>query len=127
MENHQITEKIIGYAFKVHKSLGFGFLEKVYENALALELRNNGNLLVHQQFPIPVHYGGEVVGEYFVDILVEKTILVEIKSTNQIAKEHEAQIVNYLTATKLDHGLLINFGPSVMIRHKYRLYSPGKK
>jgi GxxExxY protein len=122
MEIHSITEKIIGCAYKVHNALGSGFLEKVYENALAMELRDGEDLSVKTQHPIPVFYRGKSVGEYFADLLVEETILVEIKAALQIHKEHEAQLVHYLTATKLDHGLLINFGPSVEVRHKYRTF-----
>jgi GxxExxY protein len=118
-----ITEKIIGCAYKVHNSLGSGFLEKVYEIALAMELRDGENLTVLTQHPISVFYRNQPIGEYFADLLVEESVLVEIKAVLQIHKEHEAQLVHYLTATKLDHGLLINFGPSVEVRHKYRTYS----
>jgi GxxExxY protein len=123
MDIHSITEKIIGSAYKVHNSLGPGFLEKVYENALAMEIRDGENLSVKTQHPVSVFYRGKSVGEYFVDLLVEDSVLVEIKAVLQIHKEHEAQLVHYLTATKLDHGLLINFGPSVEVKHKYRIYS----
>jgi GxxExxY protein len=122
MEIQTITEKIIGCSFKVHNILGHGFLEKVYENALAIELREGENLNVKTQYPIPVFYRNQSVGEYFVDLLVEDSVLVEIKSVLQIHKEHEAQLVHYLTATKLDHGLLINFGSSVEVKHKYRKF-----
>jgi GxxExxY protein len=117
-----VTEKIIGCAYKVHNSLGPGFLEKVYENALAMELRDEQNLAVKTQHPITVFYRDRPVGEYFADLLMEEILLVEIKASLQIHKAHEAQLLHYLTATKLDHGLLINFGPSVEIRHKYRVY-----
>jgi GxxExxY protein len=123
MDIHLVTEKIICCAYKMHNSLGSGFLEKVYENALAMELRDGENLTVKTQYPISVFYRGQTVGEYFADLLVEETVLVEIKAALQIHKEHEAQIVHYLTATKQGHGLLINFGPSVDVRHKYRIYS----
>jgi GxxExxY protein len=123
MDIQTITEKIIGCAYKVHNSLGAGFLEKVYENALTIELKDGENLSVKTQHPIPVFYRDQSVGEYFADLLVEDSVLVEIKAVLQIHKEHEAQLVHYLTATKLDHGLLINFGPSVEVKHKYRTYS----
>jgi hypothetical protein len=123
MDIRLVTEKIIGCAYKVHNFLGSGFLEKVYENALAMELRDGQNLNVKTQYPITVFYRDRSVGEYFSDLLVEKMVLVEIKASLQIHREHEAQLVHYLTATKLDHGLLINFGPSVEVRHKYRTYS----
>jgi len=126
MDIQTLTEKIIGCAYKVHNSLGQGFLEKVYENALAMELRDGEKLAVKTQYPIPVFYRGQSVGEYFADLLVEEAVLVEIKAALQIHKEHEAQLVHYLTATNLDHGLLINFGPSVEVRHKYRTYSKKK-
>jgi GxxExxY protein len=123
MDIHSITEKIIGCAYTVHTFLGSGFLEKVYENALAMELKDGDNLDVKMQYPISVFYRDQIVGEYFADLLVEETVLVEIKAVLHIHKEHEAQLVHYLTATKMDHGLLINFGPSVEVRHKYRIYS----
>ena len=123
MDIRLVTEKIIGCAYKVHNSLGSGFLEKVYENAIVIELRDGEKLDVRTQHPISVFYRGQIIREYFADLLVEENVLVEIKAVIQIHKEHEAQLVHYLTATKLDHGLLINFGPSVEVRHKYRTYS----
>jgi len=122
MDVRKLTERIIGISFEVHNHLGFGFLEKVYENALVMELRDCEGLLVKQQFPIPVFYKGVKVGEYFADLLIEDVVLVEIKSVSQILKEHEAQLVHYLTATQIDHGLIINFGPSVIVKHKFREY-----
>lgn len=121
-----ITEKIIGCSFRVHNQLGCGFLEKVYENALALELRTQEGFSVKQQHPIPVYYSNQKVGEYFADLFVEDTFIVEIKAVNRLLQEHEAQLVHYLTATRIDHGLLINFGTSVAIRHKYRNYKKKK-
>jgi len=126
METHLLCGKIIGCAFRVHNHFGFGFLEKVYENALAIELGMMEGFSVHQQHPIPVYYRGAKVGEYFADLLVEESVIVELKSVTQIGKEHEAQLVHYLIATGIDHGLLINFGPSVMIKHKYRDYVKKK-
>ncbi len=123
MDIYNLTERIIGISFEIHNCLGYGFLEKVYENALAVDLRRCEGLSVEQQHPIPVFYKDIIVGEYFADLLIEKEIIVEVKSVTQIIKEHETQLVHYLTATKKDHGLLINFGPSVMIKHKYRIYS----
>jgi len=106
-----ITEKILRAFFKkVYHSLGYGFLEKVYENALALELRRMG-LKVVQQARIPVYYAGEIVGEYFADLLVEDAVIVEIKAARRILPEHEAQLLNYLRATPYEVGLLLNFGP----------------
>ncbi len=121
MVDKEITERIIGCAFTVHSKLGTGFLEKVYENALALELGKN-RLSVQQQVPVTVHYDGFSVGEYFADLLVENRIICELKANQAIAPEHEVQLVNYLAATGFDIGLLINFGKSVNVRRKYRSY-----
>jgi GxxExxY protein len=104
-----LTEKIIGAFYKVYNSLGYGFLEKVYENALTIELRKLG-LQVEQQKPITVYYNDRVVGEYFADLVVNELILLELKATRQLAKEHEAQLLNYLKATTIEVGLLLNFG-----------------
>ncbi|MCL6613018.1 MAG: GxxExxY protein [Firmicutes bacterium] len=120
MYGDELTEAIIGCAFKVHNTLGPGFLEKVYENALAIELRNAG-LLVEQQVPIKVYYDQYVVGEYFADLLVQGCIIVELKAIQSLTKEHEVQLVNYLVATKIEIGLLINFGSSVQVKRKHRI------
>ena len=116
--NVELTEKIIGCAYEVHKVLGSGFVEKVYENAFACELRTNC-LLVECQKPIVVRYKGWVVGEYVADIVVENVIIIELKAIEQIVDVHEVQLKNYLKATGLEVGLLINFGKSVEIRRKY--------
>ena len=116
-----VTGKIIACTFKVHRTLGAGFLEKVYENALLLELRKCGSK-VQQQIPIKVHYDGESVGEYFADLLVEDRIICEPKAADVLKKDHEIQLVNYLAATGLDTGLLINFGQSVTVKRKFRRY-----
>lgn len=121
MEEKDITEKNINCAFKVHNILGFGFLEKVYENALVIELAKE-SLKVKQQEPVKVYYRGEVVGEYCVDLLVENRIVVELKSVRTLIKEHEVQLVNYLNAAEIDFGLLINFGTSVQVKRKFRKY-----
>lgn len=119
-----LTERVIGLAFSVHRTLGPGFLEKVYENALKLELLEAG-LRVEQQKPLAVYYRDQPVGEYFADLIVERRLLVELKAGRSIAREHEVQLVNYLTACRLDDGLLINFGPSVEARRKFRQYKPS--
>ena len=106
-----ITEQIIGCAYKVSNALGSGFLEKVYENALAHELRKCG-LLVQQKFPIAVKYDGVVVGDYEADLIVEGLVLVETKAVAQFNEVHLAQCMNYLRATGLKICLLINFGTS---------------
>lgn len=122
-QHDPVTEKIIGCAFRVHNTLGAGFLEKVYENALALALRKQG-LRVTQQQPIRVYYEGEVVGEYYADLCVEDRIILEVKAIEALSKVHEVQLVNYLVATRLDVGLLINFGRSVDVKRKYREHRP---
>lgn len=121
MKDDETTHKIIGCAYRVHNVLGHGFLEKVYENALRIELAKNG-LQVRQQEPICVKYDGQVVGEYYADLWVEDRVAVELKAARMISKEHETQLVNYLSATGIDTGLLINFGSSVQVKRKFREY-----
>jgi len=121
METRKITELIIGCAYRVHNALGSGFLEKVYENALKIELELAG-LEVRQQAPIEVRYRAQPVGEYYADLLVEQQVIVEVKAVQQAGKEHEVQLVHYLTATGIEDGLLINFGPSVQVKHKFETY-----
>lgn len=104
-----LNYKIVGAAFEVYKTIGYGFLEKVYENALLVELKLKG-LSAENQCPINVFYKGENVGEYKVDILVEKKIIVELKADKEYNRIHEAQILNYLKATDMKVGILINFG-----------------
>jgi GxxExxY protein len=104
-----ITEKIIGCAFKVSTELGTGFVEKVYENALAHELRKAG-LEVKQQFPIRVNYDGAVVGEFLCDQLVNGSVIIELKAVKQLEPVHMAQCLNYLKATGFKVCLLMNFG-----------------
>ena len=106
-----ITEQIIKAFYKVYNTLGHGFLEKVYENALAIELRQQG-LSVVQQAPIKVHYNGRLVGEYYADLLVEGKVIVELKTAEALTDEHHAQLLNYLKATEIEVGLILNFGPS---------------
>ena len=118
---NELTSKIIKAAFNVHNVLGAGFLEKVYHNAMLIELNEMG-LNVVSQFPADVFYKGYQVGEYYADLMVENCILVEIKAIEHLLPIHEIQLVNYLNATKTDHGLLINFGTSVALKHKYRIY-----
>lgn len=105
---NQLTEKIIACAYKVSNTLGSGFLEKVYENALAHELRKSG-LQVEQQFPIQVHYDGQVVGDYQADMLVNHQIILELKTVDTLSDIHLAQCLNYLKATGLHLCLLLNF------------------
>jgi GxxExxY protein len=112
-----ITEKAIGSLFKVHNTLGFGFSEKVYENSLAIELRKAG-FQVEQQKSITVCYEGDVVGEYFADILVNGVVILELKSVQSLNAEHEAQLLNYLKSTTIEVGLLLNFGPRTEYKRK---------
>ena len=115
-----LTEKVIGAAFRVHNELGFGFLESVYEKALAIELYSAG-VSFQTQAPIKVFYQSQIVGEFVCDILIDEQLIVELKSVSKISTTHEVQLVNYLTATKIDIGLLINFGPSkVDVKRKYK-------
>ncbi len=113
---NKISEKIIGCAFTVSNTLGSGFLEKVYQNALVIELLNEG-LEVEKEKAITIFYQGKVVGEYFADILVNQQIIIETKAVQSLNEIHQAQLLNYLKATKLPLGLLINFGtPKVQIK-----------
>lgn len=115
--HEEITEKIIKSYFKVYNTLGYGFLEKVYENALAIELRKNG-LEVKCQYPISVLYESEIVGEYFADIIVNNIVVIELKATKEISEYNECQLINYLKATNIELGLLLNFGKEAEYRRK---------
>ncbi len=108
MDINEITYQIRGAVFEVNRILGFGFLEKVYEKALIIELLVRG-LRAENQVPIEVIYKDEVVGEYFADIVVEGQVIIELKAVEQLQKIHEAQLLNYLKATSYKIGLLINF------------------
>lgn len=121
LEHRELTSKIIESAYKVHKNLGSGFLEKIYHNALTIELDNAGIKFI-SHFPIPIYYDGILVGDYYADLFVENKIIVELKAVEHIHPSHEIQLVNYLTATKIDNGLLINFGSEVAIKRKFRSY-----
>jgi GxxExxY protein len=123
MEFEDITEKIIGCAYTVYNTMGYGFLESVYEKCLLIELRKAG-LKSESQKSIIVQYDGEVVGNFIADIFVEDAIILELKSVKSIAKIHEVQLVNYLVATGKDVGLLINFGAEgIKIKRKVRVLS----
>ena len=104
-----VTEKIIGCAYRVSNSLGIGFVEKVYENALAHDIQVSG-LKVAQQAPIKVQYDGIIVGDFYADLLVEEKVLVELKAVSMLMDDHVAQSLNYLRASGLEICLLINFG-----------------
>ena len=117
-----LTETVIGCAFKVHNTLGFGFLESIYEKSLQIELRKL-TLDAQAQAPIHVYYQGEQVGNFYADLLIDNRLIVELKSLNRLTKTHEVQLVNYLTATGIEDGLLINFGPEgVEMKRKYRTH-----
>jgi GxxExxY protein len=126
MNDDDLTQKIIGCAYKVHNALGQGFLEKVYENALRIELEKLG-FNIKQQEPINVTYEGQLVGEYFADLWVDGRLVIELKAVQTLTQRHEVQLVNCLTATGIDNGLLLNFGPSVQVKRKFREYKPKGK
>jgi GxxExxY protein len=109
LKHEEITKAVIGCAFEVINELGAGFLESVYEKALLVALRQKG-LSVIAQHPIKVIFRGQSVGDFFADILVEGKVIVELKAVKAIAPEHQAQVINYLNATGIEVGLLINFG-----------------
>ena len=112
-----LTRRIIEVFYNVYNTLGYGFLEKVYENALVIEFQK-ARLGAIPQAPIRVHYDQQIVGEYFIDLLVENCVIVEIKAVKALSKEHEAQLLNYLKASEMEVGLLLNFGPKPEIRRK---------
>jgi GxxExxY protein len=117
MKQANITNRIICCFYNVYNKLGYGLLEKVYENALAIEIDSTG-LTVQQQAPIKVEYAGRTVGEYFADLLVEEKVIVEIKAAQSLTAAHEAQLLNYLKATDVEVGLLVNFGPKAEVKRK---------
>jgi GxxExxY protein len=117
LKHADVTGEIIKSFYDVYNTLGYGFLEKVYENALALELRSRGFAVV-QQKPISVHYKGAIVGEYFADLLVNDVVLVELKGASKVIEAHEAQLLNYLRATNIEVGMLLNFGERPEHRRK---------
>ena len=124
MNINDLTYNVIGCAYKVHNVLGPGFLEKVYENALIIELRK---LRIHarQQVRLPVLYEGEQVGLYFPDLWIENQLIVELKAILTLVPEHEMKLIHYLAATGIDDGLLINFGDTVKVKRKFRQHKPA--
>lgn len=112
--HEDLTKTIIKCFYRVYNTLGYGFLERVYENALVYELTKN-NLKVKRQYPISVFYENTLVGEYFADILVEDSIILELKVSDPVSKEHEAQLLNYLKATNKKIGLLLYFGKKAKV------------
>ena len=117
MRHAEITERVIAAFYKVYNTLGYGFLEKVYQNAMVIELRRMG-LHVEPQARIDVYYENEKVGEYFADILVNSCVIAELKALEQLCPEHHAQLLNYLKASSIEVGLLLNFGPKPEIKRK---------
>jgi GxxExxY protein len=127
MEHKELTEQIIGCAYRVYNKMGFGFAESVYEKCLLIEMERSG-LKAESQKAIAVQYEGELVGQFIADVLVEDTIILELKSIRELATAHEVQLVNYLTATGKPVGLLINFGETgVEVRRKVRQLSALRK
>jgi len=116
-KHKNLTDKIIEIFYKVYNALGYGFLEKVYENAMMIEF-NEVEINANTQIPVKVEYKGKIVGEYFADILVGNSVIVEIKAAKCLLKEHEAQLLNYLKATDIEVGLLLNFGSKPEIKRK---------
>ncbi|MBP1712543.1 MAG: hypothetical protein H6Q43_1303 [Deltaproteobacteria bacterium] len=113
----ELTEKIIKIFYKIYNRLGYGFLEKVYENAMMIELKKE-NIPALAQAPINVIYDDEVIGEYYADILVDNKIIVELKAARNLSGENEAQLLNYLKATGIEVGLLLNFGARPELKRK---------
>ena len=121
MDIEKLCYDVIGAAMRVHSYFGDGYLEEVYKNALLVELKKLG-FEVQSEVAIPVDYHGVRVGDYRADIIVEARLILELKAVTALNKKHEAQVVNYLTATGINDGLLLNFGtPSLQYKHKYRL------
>lgn len=112
-----ISDLIIKAFYNVYNTLGYGFLEKVYENAMLVELQKLG-LNARRQVPIKVFYEEELVGEYFADIVVEENIILELKAAENLREEHECQLINYLKATEIEVGLLLNFGKKAQFKRK---------
>ena len=121
MDINVLTHTVIGCAYKVHNVLGPGFLEKVYENALKVELTKRG-IVARQQVKLPVWYEGHRVGLYFPDLWIDGLLIIELKAALSLSPEHELKLVHYLTATGIDNGLLINFGKTVQVKRKFREY-----
>ena len=114
---NELTDKIIKIFYRVYNKLGYGFLEKVYENAMMIEFKREGIPVVSQS-AIKVFYEDEIIGEYFADLLVDDKVIVEIKASKNLVVENEAQLLNYLKATNIEVGLLLNFGPKPEVKRK---------
>ena len=116
-KHSDITDKIIKAYYNVYNKLGYGFLEKVYENAMMIELPKLG-LSCKNQVPIKVYYDEQNIGEYFADILVNEVVIVELKAAENLCEEHECQLINYLKATDIEVGILLNFGKTPQLKRK---------
>ena len=125
MDTEALIKTIIDAAYRVRHNFMPGYLESIYENALIVELEDLG-LKVQSQKPLSVIHKNRIIGEFKIDLLIEDSVIVEIKSVNQISSAHEMQLVNYLTITGINNGLLINFGnlEKLEVKRKYRLYKP---
>ncbi|MBQ6377236.1 MAG: GxxExxY protein [Prevotella sp.] len=122
MEIKELIDLIVECAMIVRSQLTSGFEEKVYKNALYIELIDHG-ITVETEVPFKVYYKDHIVGDYRADMIADRRVIIELKAVSNLATIHEVQLVNYLTATGIDDGLLINFGSEkIEIRHKYRLY-----
>ena len=116
-KHKELTENIIKIFYRVYNKLGYGFLEKIYENAMMIEFRR-GAISAVPQSPIKVFYEGEIIGEYYADILVDNKVIVEIKAAKCLVEENEAQLLNYLKATDIEVGFLLNFGTKPEVKRK---------
>ena len=123
-KHSDLTGKILGAFFQLHKEMGFGFSEKVYQAALAILLEELG-MVVEQQKPIKVYFHKKVVGEYVADMVVNGVVLLELKSVEKLTDVHSAQLLNYLKSTEIEVGLLLNFGPEAEFRRK--IYDNSRK
>ena len=119
MDHSDLTEKVIGCAYRVYNTLGSGFLESVYEKCLIIEARKYG-LSVEAQKAVNVYYDEQIVGNFIADLIIDKKVIIELKAVRNLVVAHEVQLVNYLTATKIPIGLLINFGEAkVEVKRKF--------
>lgn len=125
IKHAELTDIILKCFYNVYNSLGYGFLEKVYENALLIELQSN-DLRCLKQFPVEVYYKENRVGTYYADIIVENTVILELKAAEALCEEHEFQLINYLKATNIEIGLLLNFGKRPEFRRKMYVNNPEK-
>jgi GxxExxY protein len=123
-KHSELTGKILGAFFQLHKEMGFGYSEKVYQGALAVLLEEL-NLTVEEQRPIHVHYHGKVVADYFAEMIIDSVVLLELKSVEKLIAAYEARMLNYLKSTEIEVGLLLNFGPQAEFRRK--IYDNSRK